>query len=150
MTCPVWPSVPCLLIRYHQNGPSSGLVYQGGQVCKAAGLWVARVNTQQTGLFLRPPQPLVLLFPSSALHSLPSFLYPSLPPSSSPWAGWVLAWVQAPLLLTLWDLAKCLNSLMGGCPGQWSWAFCLLCGCPVFRCLSIYSTPRQDCLELGG
>lgn len=75
-------------------------------MCEAASLWVARVNTPQTGLFLRPPQPLFLPFPSSPLHSLPSFLYLSLPLSTSPWAGWVLAWVQAPLLLT----GTCLNA----------------------------------------
>ena len=120
-------------------------------MCEAAAFgWPESTHGKQ-GYFcgLRSPSSF-LPFPSSPLHPLPSFLYPSLPPSSSPWAGWVLAWVQAPLLLTLWDLAKCPNSLMGGCPGQRSWAFCLLCGCPVFRCLSAYSTPRQDCLELGG
>lgn len=120
MTCLVWPC-PLPANPVSSEWSFLGAVYQGGQVCKAPAFgWPESTHGKQGCFFgLRSPS-------SFCSHPLPctpcpSFLYPSLPPSS--WAGWVLAWVQAPLLLTLWDLANASNSLMGGCPGQWSWAF---------------------------
>lgn len=81
-------------------------------------------SSSPRGLFPGPVTPLLPHCPSSSSFSSP------FPPPSSPWAGWVLAQAQAPLLLALRDFAKC-PYIWGTRGGHWPWAFCLLWWVPV-------------------
>lgn len=42
-----------------------------------------------------------------------------------------------------WDLSKCLNSLMGGCPGQWSWPFVSCVAAPCLGASALIPLPGR-------